>query len=75
MYSEKRTLCRGGKSMNYPKKTFKQIMDQMINSLPKEDWDFISSSFNFQHDREGMKYSFLRAIEQKKFIEELDETN
>lgn len=61
--------------MNYPKKNFRQIMEQMINSLPKEDWDFISSSFNFQYDREGMKYSFLRAIEQKKFIEELNETD
>ena len=56
--------------MNYPKKSISQIMNQMINSLPKEDWDFISSSSNFQSDREAIKYSLIYSIEQRIIREE-----
>ena len=46
-------------------------MTEFLDSLSKEDWDFIKTSFSFQSDREAMKYSLIHSIEQRIIREEV----
>ena len=54
-----------------PNRTYKQLMTEFLDSLSKEDWDFIKTSFSFQSDREAMKYSLIHSIEQRIIREEV----
>ena len=54
-----------------PNGTYKKLMTQFLDSLSKEDWDYIKTSCSFQSDREAMKYSLIHSIEQKITREEV----